>query len=266
MSSFNKQNKMLYLVQENVFREPNYNTVFDALNDLNLEYEVVRFIKGKLEFETIRKDVFVYGSVKLARVAKSYDWTPGSFYGGNHDFTIYSKAYGKHLLNHDSTIHQFAATLTWAKNEVKFIRPARDSKLFTGRKFTESEWIYFVDDALIERSYAFTKETLIQVTPPKRIYKEARVWIVDGKIVTTSYYLFHGIMDYEDTLMPEGLAFAQEMVDLYQVADAFVMDICLTPEGWKIVEVNCINSAGIYKADLHKLFLALEDYGDKVNG
>jgi hypothetical protein len=33
------------------------------------------------------------------------------------------------------------------------------------------------------------------------------------------------------------------------------MDICLTPDGWKIVEINCVNCPGFYEGDLQKLVL-----------
>ena len=77
-------------------------------------------------------------------------------------------------------------------------------------------------------------------------------------MVTSSYYRFHGDMEYEEAVPSEGLAFAQQMADTFQVAPAFVMDICLAVDGWKIVEINCINSAGFYRADLRMLVQSLE--------
>ena len=50
------------------------------------------------------------------------------------------------------------------------------------------------------------------------------------------------------------------MISIYQPAEAFVMDICLTPDGWKIVEINCINCSGFYNGDMQKLLIALENY------
>lgn len=52
------------------------------------------------------------------------------------------------------------------------------------------------------------------------------------------------------------------MVKIYQLAEAFVMDICEVlvndkPE-YKIVECGCFNSAGFYKADMYKMIEALE--------
>lgn len=94
-----------------------------------------------------------------------------------------------------------------------------------------------------------SKDQLIQVGTVKKIYKEARIWIVGSKVVTSSYYRYGANVEYTENVEPEGLEFAQSMVDLYQVADSFVMDICLTTDGWKIVEINCINCSGFYKGE-----------------
>lgn len=253
---------MLYVVQKNVFKETNYNLIFEALNKLGLEYEVVEFdSNGNVEVLTDRTDIFVFGSVRLARISTDRGWVPGSYYGGNHDFSIYIEKYGDNLLNSDSIIttigdkNIFKDDVIYTGDELYFIRPCKDSKVFTGKVFTKDKW----EGEINNPNRKMDMDTLIQVAKPKKIYKEARCWVVDGKIVTSSYYFFHGNVMYEENVEPEGLEFAQNMVNLFEVAPAFVMDICLTPDGWKIVEINCINCSGFYKGDLQKVLIALEN-------
>ena len=251
---------MYYIVQKNVFKEHNYDIIFKTLERLGLEFEVVEIINGKFEFKTDRKDVFVFGSIKLAFLANEQAWYPGSFFGGNHDFSIYSKFYKENLLNYDCKIQPLGEPIEWNYGEVKFIRPCKDSKLITGAVFTKIKWEDRLE--LLKENSFFTEDKLldlIQIGTVKRIYKEARIWIVDGKIVTSSYYRYGENVAYTENVEPEGLEFAQNMVDLYQVADAFVMDICLTPDGWKIVEINCINCSGFYRGDMQKIVIALEN-------
>ena len=45
---------------------------------------------------------------------------------------------------------------------------------------------------------------------------------------------------------------------MWQPARAFVLDTALTPDGPRIVEVNCINSAGFYGADVKCIVVAVE--------
>jgi len=252
---------MYYLIQENIFREPTYDQIFEAVNELGLAHEIISFRESKTEIrvQTKRKDIFVFGSILLARLATQYGWKPGSFYGGNHNFEVYSQHYGEHLLNAGSLVCKFTDDLGWQANEQKFIKPSKDSKAFTGKVFTQLKWEDFVQNQLFDvKNPYLTPETLIQVAKPTYLFKEARVWIVNGKVITSSYYKFHGLTEFEVELPREGVDFAQKMAEQYQVAPAFVMDIAHTIEGWKIVEVNCVNSAGFYKGNLVELLKALE--------
>ena len=257
---------MFYVIQENVFREENYNKIFDVMKRLKLPYEILRFDKNG-EFNKLmnrRKDVFVFGSVRAARLATQMEWVPGSFYGKNHDFEIYKDYYKKNLLNYDSLLKDIADPIVWEPNEVKFIRPSKDSKVFNGKLYSKIKWEDTVQ-MVKEKYLGVMPPVTIQVTSPKKIYKEARIWIVDGKVVTSSYYKFGDNVVWTEDVEPEGLEFAQRMVDLYKVAPAFVMDICLTPDGWKIVEINCVNCSGFYRGDLQKLVMALEDLYNDVD-
>ncbi len=175
---------MFFLVQANVYLDPDHYKIFCALEELNIDYDVINIplAAEKIDFETDRKDVFVYGSVTIARLARqNSDWFPGSFYGGNHLYEVYSGYYGKNLLNHEVSVHTISENLGWKKDEMKFIKPYHEAKIFTGKVFTEIEWKDFVFEALENQSNRITKESLIQVSEATRTIKEARLWIVGGR-------------------------------------------------------------------------------------
>ena len=201
---------MFYVIQKNTFRQVNYDNLVKALDRLELEYEVVDCLPftENVVCETKRKDVFVFGSVKLARLSVKMDWKPGSFYGGNHDYLIYNNYYKSNMLNDNPWIYQLTQNFHWEPNEVKFIRPTKDSKTFNGGLYTKTKW---EDKRDFSTSFIDKNENeLILVSTPKRIYKEARVWIVGSKIITSSYYLFNGLVQYEENVEPEGLEFAKK--------------------------------------------------------
>jgi hypothetical protein len=50
------------------------------------------------------------------------------------------------------------------------------------------------------------------------------------------------------------------MIQLFNLEEAFVMDICLTDEGWKIVEINCINSSFYPNTNVKSIIKALNIY------
>ena len=256
---------MYFLVQSNIYSDPDHDRIFDILEDLGFPYEKIHLAPDATSVAVTanRTDVFVYGSVRLARLAKAHrDWSPGSFYGGNHLFAAFAPHYKDNLLNYNVEVFQFGESITWQAGEQKFIKPYKDAKIFTGKVFTKVKWEDFVVRSLADpKTYLLNEASLVQASRPQRVYKEARLWIVGDQIVDAVYYKFHGDVTYERQVAPEGLAFAKEMLRLFSVAEAFVMDICLTTEGWKVVEINCINSAGFYPtSDVRSVVRALGIY------
>lgn len=255
---------MFFLVQANIYLDPDHDKIFDALEELNIDYSVINIPPQaeELDFETDRNDVFVYGSVTIARLAKqNTHWFPCSFYGGNHLYEVYSGHYGENLLNSKVSVQKISEEMSWAKNEIKFIKPYDEAKIFTGRVFSEAEWKDFVFEALKSSSNRITADSLIQVSRAKKTLKEARLWIVGGQIIDAGYYKFDEQAAFEEKVPEDGLAFAREMLRLFNLEEAFVMDICLTDEGWKIVEINCINSSGFYpNTNVKSIIKALNVY------
>jgi len=251
---------MYYVVQENIFRDYNYNNLTITLDRLELPYEVVSIYSGREDiiFETDRKDVFVFGGLKIARIAKQYEWNPGSMMNSNHDFDVYKQYYKDELLNYDSNVIKFG-DIDFELPEKFFCRPTLDSKSFTGKIYNKEEWIYFRDDALkYKRHSLLDSNTLVQISSIKDIQQEIRVWIVKGEVVTQSQYKLGNQVLYDELVDYSVIDYCKEMIKIYQPADAFVMDICLVNDIYKIIEINCINCSGFYKADLQKLIMSLE--------
>ena len=121
---------MYYVIQENIFREENYNVLIDTLDRFKFPYEVVKVkpFVDDFDYVTNRKDVFVFGSVKMARIAKKYGWIPGSMSNQNHDYKVYSQHYKENLLNWDSKIQRFKDLID-IEDEYFFARPTSDTKV-----------------------------------------------------------------------------------------------------------------------------------------
>ena len=255
---------MYYLIQSNIYSDPEHNKVFETLEGLGLDYETIELNRhtDQISVKADRNDVFVYGSVKLARLAKeNTHWNPGSFYGGNHTFETHSEFYGEQMLNFETRVFKFGESVSWHPNEEKFIKPYKDAKVFTGKVFTRLKWEDFVKDSLERpKTDMLHADTLVQMSKPQTLVKEARLWVVGKQVIGGVYYKFHGDQPFEREVEEEAIIFAQKMVQLFNVADAFVMDVGLTDNGWKIVEINCVNSAGFYHFNPRTLFRALEIY------
>lgn len=251
---------MYYIVQENVFREENYENLITSLERLGLDYEIAKLIPfvDDFEFNTDRKDVFPFGAVKMSRISRKYGWYPGSQLCENHDYEVYSKYYKDNLLNYDSKIIKFGDD--FFSKERFFARPTEDTKVFTGRVFDMGEWEAFRELKLTDgHTTLLNKDTPIQISTVKRIQKEIRFWIVKGKIVTASIYNLGGAYYLSSIVDDDAYVFVNEMIKLFELNETFIMDVCLTNGEYKIVECGCTNSAGFYRADMNKLLISLEE-------
>ena len=101
-------------------------------------------------------------------------------------------------------------------------------------------------------------ETFVAISEPRTIYREYRFFVVYGKVVTGSLYKLGGRAQQGLCLDQEIIDFAQARVDQWSPADCFVIDIGLTEEGLKVIEMGCMNGAGFYASDISKLLQAIE--------
>jgi len=263
---------MLHLLQKNVFGHHHYEMLTDALDRMKLRHQVVQFRQfyqkelfneDGTPVEVDTKNVFCWGSVKLAHVARDQGWDPGSFMNDNHDYRVYAQHYGDEMLNSDSQVIKFGESFT-APSHVFFARPCGDTKTFGGQCFIPSSWEEFVKHALEKKGVHSTldENTMVQISSHKTIEREFRVWVVKGRVITASQYKIGTKVVHSRSDEPMVLEYAQRMVDIYQPAEAFVLDVCMADGKMKVVEVNCINCAGFYDTDLQKLLAAVEDAFD----
>jgi glutathione synthase/RimK-type ligase-like ATP-grasp enzyme len=94
----------------------------------------------------------------------------------------------------------------------------------------------------------------------KKIYNEHRYFVVDNKVVTGSQYKLGKRVVYGAT--DENMDVAQSFVDRLVAAinQPYVIDLALTDDGYKVIELNTLNCAGFYACDMQKLVGALVDY------
>lgn len=251
---------MYYIIQDNVFKEENEYKLIETLERLGLPYERVNLGFGidTINFKTDRKDVFPFGAVKMSRISKQYNWYPGSQMSDNHDYQVYSKYYKDNLLNYDSEIIRFGDELK--RDKPFFAKPTLDTKVFTGRVFTIDEWNIFKKNKLTNPKVTLlTESSEIQISSVKKLQKEIRVWIVKGEPITASLYTLGGEYCVDGIVDQEVYDFVRKMIKIFELNEAFVMDVCLINDEYKIVECGCTNSAGFYKCDMQKLIMALED-------
>lgn len=102
-------------------------------------------------------------------------------------------------------------------------------------------------------------DTLMMLTSPAHIPKEWRIWVVGDRVVTFSLYKEGARFTYRPGIDDDALGFARMLVARNPAcAPAYVMDICGTDDGLRLLETNCINAAGFYAADVVRLVSAID--------
>lgn len=257
---------MFWVIQENLYNEEGFHTLLQALDRLEIPYEVVKVIP----FSSILtpeptipegSKVVVMGATSMTRIARERGWNPGAYFDNDrYDYGSYIQGpWGPHLLNGDGLVCRFADVPE--QKDLFFIRPVKDTKTFTGTVVDWGEfatWRHKVIDLGEQDGSSLSADTRVVVAPPKVIYREYRIYIIDGKAVTGSLYKSGG-RPRQDALVDDGvLRFAEARAAEFTLSRAFVLDIADTPDGLKIIEAGCINAAGYYKADIGKVVAALE--------
>lgn len=266
---------MHWILQENLFKETEWETLVATLERFKIPYSVHKVIPfiGELvpPAEPQQEKVICFGSYSMRHSAKQFNWNPGVYDLEPFDFTKQLEKWGDLMLNADAKIVPFK-DVHWEGNEPRFIRPIHDSKVFAGNVFDWEEfreWQRNVCVLNLDYGNSLTSDTLVQVCAPKKIYAEYRFWIVDGQIVTYSLYKRGDRVIYSSDVDKHVLRFADQCVrhgditlsvrtSAQQPHRAWVLDVCETPDGMRIVETNTINSAGFYAGNVQDLILALE--------
>jgi hypothetical protein len=238
-----------------------------ALDRLGIAYswhKVVPFV-GELEPEPEVPDtdaVVLFGSYSLWRMAQAKKWSPGVF---TIEPFLSQDIWKEFLLNGNVrllTVREVAQLE--ADETLHFVRPVSDSKEIAGAVMSTAELVETARSVMklgedeIPRG-SLSHDTELLLAEPVRILKEWRCWVVDGEVVTWSLYKEGSRVVYRAEIDDDALEFARRMAALNPgYSRAYVIDVCRTEDGLRIIETNCINAAGFYAADLVKLAAAID--------
>lgn len=242
----------------------------EALDRVGAPYtwhKVVPFVGDLLPAPEIADPdaVVLFGSYTLWRYAAQHDLKPGVF--RVRPF-VHERPWQPFMLNGPDARFMLLRDVPnrfQGEDRSWFMRPVDDSKEEPGRVHSEDQIVQLAQKVLALReeelpSGSLRHDTELMFTQPVHIQKEWRIWIVRDRIVTTSLYKEGNRVVYRPEIDDDAMAFAKMLVaENPGYADAYVMDICRTDAGLRLLETNCINAAGFYAADLVRLAAAIND-------
>lgn len=267
---------MFWIVQGNLKGDEGLQKLISVLKTENYNHQLVRTIPFSNIIVDVDLDISQYGeeniphlnihqeanmvtmgSYSLALTAKEKGWVPGAFVNENYEFNKWIAGWGKdNLLNGDAiedTVSNIIHKIP--KNAVNFFaRPSEDTKSFNGTVFERDNLIYWLNQVANSGDrFGLNADTSIIVASEKEINAEYRLFIVDGQVVTGSLYRVKGKVITSEHIDQKAIDYAYAMMDIWQPDRAFVLDVALTNDGPKIIEINNINSSGFYKSDISRI-------------
>ena len=260
---------MHWILQENMFGELAYAEFCRTLGRLDLPYSVHKIVPFVGTFdEEPRLDtnnVICMGAYSMRHTAKAMGWNPGVFDLEPFDFTVQIQHWGERMLNAHSRVRRLREV---DLSDRAFVRPCHDTKAFTAKVFDPfefKEWQAKIEALGDMPEELMDRNTLVQVAPVREIYGEYRFWVIRGEIICASQYKQGDRVLYTADVPQAYHEFVRDMIAIWQPHEAFVIDVASTPDdgdgyrGIKIIEINTINAAGFYAANLPKLAMAFED-------
>ncbi|MBP3958190.1 ATP-grasp domain-containing protein [Gemmata sp. G18] len=197
-----------------------------------------------------------YGTYPTVRHAMlRLGWTPGGWCSPeNLDCATYYPHFADFLLNQRHEIITGADAVrekkrlfhTFGHNGCVFARPTSVHKLFVGRLIAEDDF----ETALAPTRY--DPETKVVIAEPRELGSEWRLVIANGDVVAASRYAEAGAKSVAAGCPDEVLAFARAMLDAveWRPDNVFMLDVCESVDGLRLVELNSFSCSWLYACDV----------------
>jgi len=133
-----------------------------------------------------------------------------------------------------------------------------DSKAFDGKLLTYSQFNEWRED-ITRKNFNLNDE--IVLAKPREILAEFRLFVVDGKYVTGSIYRKNNKPYFSPIVPNDVIHYSGELLQSWKPAKGFTLDVALTSSGYRVIEINCLNSSDFYASDMTKVVIAIETSG-----
>jgi hypothetical protein len=243
---------MKIISQSNIWGEYGYDRFCQSIIDAGIEHQFVDVIPFTESFRTEVDFIpdYIFGSGRFVNICRVKNFpTFPSF--GPIELDIFPK---------ELWINGDGYECLWKDLKIdsdKFIKPFTE-KFFTGILVNSQS-----DIEKIQLATSFIEdegEERVWVSSPKNIKQEIRFFILHGNLITGSVYKNNGIghhisIDYNHPSWNVCQDFMKDVPKEYK--NSFALDLGLVDGEWKIVEMNNLNSSGLYKCDTDALVRAL---------
>jgi hypothetical protein len=256
-----------WVVQQNLTNQSDFDQIKNACQKIGVPFlglNIIPFTKKLPAFERSSHSI-IYGSTTFNALAFGDErLSKGVFYDELHfSMENYIEKWQQHMLNYDAQVITFKTLMEdgqYKDDQLLFIRPNDDGKSFAGEVKQLNEISDWYEKLKAVENTNLSLDSKIVVSTPYNIQYEWRLWIINKKVIAASKYREYFQLKKEAGCPIDVVAFAEARCREYTPHDVFVMDICLCGDSYFIVECNCMNGAGFYKANVEAIVVGVTDY------
>lgn len=198
----------------------------------------------------------VYGTYPTVRHAMlRCGWHPGGWCSpDNLDCAAYYPHFAEFLLNQRHEIIPGVAAIrdkerlfrTFGREGRVFARPTSVHKLFVGRLIAEADF----ETALAPTRY--DPETRIVIAEPRELAREWRLVVAGDDVIGASQYAARGVKAVQPGCpdLVRDLARAMLAAVRWRPDELFMLDVCESADGLRLVELNGFSCSWLYACDI----------------
>lgn len=141
-----------------------------------------------------------------------------------------------------------------------FVRPDSALKPFSGRLVERGE----VSPAKLDHGFYYDDLDLpIVLAPTRNVRREWRLVVANGQPIAGSTYAAEGRQGQQDEVPAEVQHYARDAAENIDVGDpVYILDICETDEGLRLLELNPFSGADLYFCDRDRIVEAVTEVLD----
>ena len=258
-----------WIVQSNLIKESSQDDIRIACERLGYNYiplKIIPFSEGTewsadIGFKPPEGKLAFYGSTSMIKMVARSKWNKDGFFfnQSNLKTSLWIQKLGNRVLNYDSKFMTLAEAMENIGEGMFFMKPDNDLKDFTGSD-VDAQGIKKFYDSVSAGGFLFGTDIEVVISPIKNLGWEYRCFMVGDKVVSASSYKLKSMLRDDKRVSQDIIDFAEETAKIWKPDNAYVMDICETDNGLKVVEFNCVNASGFYSCDAEKIVRSISEF------
>lgn len=264
---------LTWLVQTNLIKEESSKGIEEATKNVpGCQFQGIKIIpfSDTVEFGfppdfVAPKGLLIpYGSTSMIKMFAKSNLDKSGFFFDSENFRTskWVKELGDAMLNHDAKVMPLSEASQLKSDKFYFMKPDNDLKDFTGSIVNANGIDKFYNE-VSAGGFTFKTDIPVVLSSLKNTGWEWRFFMMEDHIISCSSYKLKEQVNTTKGVSMQVKSFARDVSRVWRPDEIYVMDICETDNGLKVVEFNCFNGSGFYACDLNKI---VEEVSEYVNG